>query len=242
MDQATYLHQVLPFLTGIEKSRREQIETYFRTAPVWLLDSIKILNLGKNEIFVREDEPVDTVYIIGKGKIKGVDLRMFGITYDFMTFDGIYAMGGMEVVMDLDKYRTTLQTVEPCTLISIPKSKFEKWLKTDIKALKQEAKKISEYLLVEARQGRTFLFLYGKDRLCLIFTQRYEDAAKDGIYEVRSTRQQLALESGLSVKTVNRAVKTMEEDEWISRKGNKILINKKQYEQMKKVVSELIES
>ena len=33
--------------------------------------------------------------------IKAVDYRIYGIAFDFMRFEGLYAMGGMEVVMDL---------------------------------------------------------------------------------------------------------------------------------------------
>ena len=32
-----------------------------------------------------------------------------------MRFDKVYAMGGMEFIMDLDTYKTTLRTVTRCT-------------------------------------------------------------------------------------------------------------------------------
>ena len=239
--EQTYLYKVLPFLNSISKVRQKQIEDYFMSAPVWLMDSFKIVDMDKGVTFVHENEVVDTVYIIGKGMIKAIDYRVFGIAYDFMRFEGIYAFGGMEVVMELDRFQTTLQTVTPSIMITIPKAKFEKWLKTDIKALKQEAKAIAEYLLEEGRMGRVFLFLQGANRLCLILIQRYERYAVRNFCEVSSTRQELSEESGLCVKTINRAVKKLEEGNVIGRNGNRITIDKEQYHKMKAIVSAIID-
>ncbi len=236
-----YLYQVLPFMNELEEEKRQQLEYYFHTAPAWLMDSFKIEYMEKGHIFVRENAPVDKVYIVAKGIIKATDYRVFGIAYDFMRFEGIYAMGGMEVIMDLDRYKTTLETVTPCTVITIPIAKFQKWLETDVQALKQEAKAVASYLNKEARQGRAYLFLQGVERLEMILTQRYEAHNVDGIYETSSTRLELAEESGLCVKTINRSVKKLEEENLIGRKGNRMTINREQYLTMKDSVSKIVD-
>lgn len=236
-----YLYQVLPFLNELNDEKRRQLEDYFHTAPVWLMDSFKIEEMDRGQIFVRENAPVETVYVVARGIIKATDYRVYGVAYDFMHFEGTYAMGGMEVVMDLDYYRTTLETVTPCTMITIPKQQFKKWLDTDIKALKQESKAITGYLVTEARQGRAFLFLQGVERLKMLLTQKYEAYNRNGVYETSSTRTELAEESGLCVKTINRSVKRLEEEKLIGRRGNRITISRQQYEQMKDSVSRILD-
>lgn len=236
-----YLHQVLPFVKELNSRQRAHLENYFMSAPVWLMDSFKIVEMKKDFTFVRENTPVDMIYIIGKGMIKLMDYRIYGIVYDYMRFEEIYAMGGMEVIMDLDTYSTTLQTVTPCTMITIPKAKFEKWLKTDIKALKQEAKAVGEYLLQQGRMSRVLMFLQGSDRLCILFIQRYEQHGRGRNYHIQGTRQELAEQTGLCVKTINRSVKKLEEELLISRRGNKIFMNEEQYLEMKSRISKIIE-
>ena len=135
-----YLAQILPFLNEIEEERRKQFEEYFRTAPMWLMETFVVEELEKGTIFVQEGEPADTVFLIGKGLIKATDYRIYGINYDFTVFDKVYAFGGMEVIIDLDKYQTTLQTVTKCTVLKIPKEGFKKWLDSDITALQQESR------------------------------------------------------------------------------------------------------
>lgn len=235
------LYRALPFLVELDKNRREQFEEYFRSAPAWLMDSFRIVEMDKDVIFVRENATADSIYFIAKGAIKAVDYRIYGIAFDFMRFEGLYAMGGMEVVMDLDTYRTTLQTVTPCTIVKIPRDKFAEWLRTDIRALKQEAKTIGEYLLEQGRSGRAYLFLQGADRLALLLTDMYKKYARNGSLYVDGTRQELADASGLCVKTVNRAVKKFEDKGWITRRGSKFSIDDAQYRQMQIAVSRLIE-
>ena len=65
--------------------------------------------------------------------------------------------------------------------------------------------------------------------------------AKNGKLTFTNTRQELAEYSGLSVKTVNRAVKKFEEQGLISRSGKTFYIDEGQYEQLHALVSKLIE-
>ncbi len=173
----TYLAKILPFLNEIEKSRREQFEQYFRTAPMWLMETFAVEELEEGTVFVQEGEPADMIYFIGKGLIKATDYRIYGINYDFMMFEKVYAFGGMEVIINLDKYQTTLQTATKCTVLKIPKEGFKKWLDSDIIALKQESRLMGEYLLEQARDSRMLLFLQGADRVAFLLMKRYRKYA-----------------------------------------------------------------
>lgn len=74
-----YLDKVLPFLQKISKERREKFYTYFQNAPLWLLDSFQVENMPKETTFIRAGDPVDTIYFIGSGIIKGTDYRILGL-------------------------------------------------------------------------------------------------------------------------------------------------------------------
>ena len=197
-----YLAQILPFLNEIEEERRKQFEEYFRTAPMWLMDTFVVEELEKGTIFVQEGEPADTVFLIGKGLIKATDYRIYGINYDFTVFDKVYAFGGMEVIIDLDKYQTTLQTVIKCTVLKIPKESFKKWLDSDITALQQESRLMGEYLLEQARDSRMLLFLQGADRVAFLLMKRYRKYAENGVMKMKGDRQELSDFTGLCVKTI----------------------------------------
>ena len=125
--------------------------------------------------------------------IRDSDYRVHGVAYEFMRFDNVYAMGGMEYIMDMKTYRTTLRTVTRCTVVKMSRANFEKWMSADIHALKQEAKQVANYLLEEGRKGRTLLFLQGADRLSMLLVERFERYAKNGLLQVRGGQQGLSL-------------------------------------------------
>ncbi|MBQ8278784.1 MAG: Crp/Fnr family transcriptional regulator [Roseburia sp.] len=239
--EARYLEQAVPFLKKMEGGKREQFITYFKTAPVWLLESFSTEEMDKGTIFVREGEPVETIFFILDGTIKATDYRFYGITFDFMCFEKVYAMGGMEIIMDLPTYRTTLQTVTKCHVLKIPKTKFEKWIKTDIEALKLEAKLVGEYLLEQGRSSRAYLFLQGSDRLAMLFVQRYETYAQEGILSMKGDRQGLSDATGLCIKTINRGVKKFSDEGIITKNGRQIVIDHDQYIRLKSIVASVIE-
>ena len=235
-----HLDRVLPFLKKIDKKRREQFYTYFKNAPLWLLDSFSIEKMEKGRIFIREGTPVEAIYFIGDGLIKATDYRIYGIKFDFILFTNVYAYGGMEVIMELDKYQTSMQTVTDCTVLKIPKAQFAKWMKTDILALRHESKLMGEYLLEQARSIRAFLFLQGSDRLVMLFTNRYKKFAVNGVLRLDNDRQELSDYSGLSVKTITRSIQKLEKDGFITKQGNRILIHKDQYARMKENLSQIL--
>lgn len=235
-----YLGKILPFLNDIEKERREQFEQYFRTAPMWLMETFVLEELEAGTIFVQEGEPVNMIYFIGKGLIKATDYRIYGINYDFTVFDKVYAFGGMEVIINLDKYQTTLQTVTKCTVLKIPKEGFKKWLDSDIVALQQESRLMGEYLLEQARDSRMLLFLQGADRVAFLLMKRYRKYAENGVMKMKGDRQELSDFTGLCVKTITRSIKKFKESGLITTQGSYILINYEQYCRMEKMISEIL--
>ena len=42
--ERNYLHEMLPFLTQIEKKRQEQFEIYFHSAPLWVMEALEVEN------------------------------------------------------------------------------------------------------------------------------------------------------------------------------------------------------
>lgn len=239
--RANRLCEVIPLLKELKSEEKEAVERFFEGAPDWLISSMCVVRMEKDHIFVRTNMPVHTVYLVVRGTFKITDYRVYGIAYDFMQFEGLYAMGGMEIIMDLDTYQATLQTVTPCLVLQIPADIYARWLQTDIRALKQEAKIMGEYLYEQGVTSRTYMFVQGADRLAVMLVNRYEKYEQKGKLEFTNTRQELSDSSGLCVKTINRAIKKFEEQGLITRNGKKFYIDEEQYTRLKEIVSKLIE-
>ena len=184
---------------------------------------------------------MDTVYILVEGVVKATDYRVQEIAYDYARFYPVEVFGAMEFLMGYEEYKTTLITETDCRFLRVSKDQFAKWMLTDIHAVLEQVKAMSVYLLEQVRKERLFLFLQGADRLFLLFMQIYQKSARHKVCRIRLTRKDLSNSTGLCIKTINRCVKKMEEDGYISREGRTIVIDRDQYQRIKAVVSEKID-
>lgn len=235
-----HLYSALPFLRDIDRGRQEQFEAYFRSAPLWLMEMFQVEELKSGDVFIREGDPADTIFFVGRGTIEATDYRVLGTLYDYMRFDKVYAFGGMEFIMELDSYMTTLRAVTDCTLVKLPRPQFEKWMYADMQALRYEAKLVCEYLNKEARHNRVLLFLEGADRLALLLVGRYEQYSTDGVLLLRESRQRLANESGLCVKSVNRSIQKFLDEGLISKEGTRIIVDRAQHQALRDFLSQKV--
>lgn len=234
------IYSILNLTKSIPQREKDYVNNLFRDAPLWLFDCIKIQKYGEDEIFIRENMPADKVFIMISGGVAAVDHRMFGIEYDYERFKPIMIFGSMEILLDIKNYKTTLKTTKECTFLVMKKSKFKEWIEKDINALLMETKAMGLYLLEQGRRERAFLFLGGIDRLVMVFIKSYENDSCNQDYVITSTRQELSDRSGLSVKTINRSVKKLEDEGYISRNGNKIIISNAQYKRMRDYINKII--
>lgn len=234
------INQTDALLKSLTGEKKEYLKKYLNNAPEWFLESLQVVHKEKNNIFVRESCPVDNVYILIDGIVRAIDYRIFGIAYDYMWFYAVSVFGNLEIITQIEKYKTTLMTVTDCTMLVVSKSKFERWIMNDNNALRMEAQYMCNSLLEQARKERAFIFLQGIDRIMYLFVQSYEQTAKSKCV-INLTRKELSERSGLCIKTINRAIKKLYEDNYIERSGNKIIITGSQYHTMKKYLEPLVE-
>ncbi|MFU0828790.1 MAG: CRP/FNR family transcriptional regulator, cyclic AMP receptor protein [Lachnoclostridium sp.] len=235
------IKKLMELQKSLPSEKQEYLNRYLKNSPLWFLESMQIVHKEKDCIFIAENAEVDYVYILVDGIVKAIDYRICGIVYDYMWFYAIEVFGAMEILLNMDKYKTTLKTVTDCTMIVMSKSKYERWLFNDIHALHMEIESIGRYLLEQARKERVFLFLQGVDRIIYLFTQIFEQSNEKNRCVLNLTRVEISERSGLSVKTINRAIKKMTEEGYISRDGNKIIISYNQYLAMKKYLTPIVD-
>ena len=130
--------------------------------------------------------------------------------------------------------------MEPCIAIQISREQFEKWLMSDISAMKYEAKLMGEYLLEQGRLAREYMFLPGPERIAKLLIQKYDKYSEDGVLTIRSNRQTLANESGFGIKTVNRAVKSLADGGYITKNERSIVVTYDQYLSLKRLIAMII--
>lgn len=237
----TFLINKHPALMRMDREKKNQFIEYFSSAPVWLLDNMIIKEIESGVVFLETEEPATNIFFLVDGIVEALDVRIYKGAFTFKEFGGLYAFGGMEVILEEEKYRTTLRTATKCTFIKMSRKHFEKWLFADVKALRREAKLITSNLLEESRRDRLNIITQGNDRLILLLIEKYDVYNNNGILEMHYNRQEMADVTGLCVKTVSRGIKFFEESGFIIKEGNIITINREQYDKLKEQIADIVE-
>ncbi|MEE1306178.1 MAG: Crp/Fnr family transcriptional regulator [Agathobacter sp.] len=241
MQSQNNVKAIMELQSRLDPNTADYVNRYLSNAPYWLIESIKVIHKKKNTVFVEENEPVDYVYMLVEGTVRAIDYRIAGVAYDYMWFNSTKTFGAMEIFYKIPLYMTTLMTVTDCTMLKISKKNYEKWIWDDKNALKMEIESTGRMTLEQNLEGRVFLFLQGTDRIVYFFARNYEREKTDKTVTFEISRQEIAERSGFSVKTVNRAIKKMEEDGYISKKGHKIIITNEQYKKMREYLDPIVE-
>lgn len=229
-----------PLLDTCSDIKKEQLTEHFRSAPDWVFRACVLTWLPPDTIFIREGEPLESIYFMVDGNFMAIDYHVYGVEYAFASFSRNYAMGGMEALMGIHAYRTTLKTADRCLALKISKTDFEKWMMQDIAALRYETKMMGEYLLEQGRLAREYLFLPGPERLMKVLILKYEARAEKGLLRIQATRQDLANETGFGIKTISRAIKHLCDDGLIRREDRLIEVNHDQYLAMKAIIESIV--
>lgn len=225
---------LLQILQSMEEKPKAYLEEYLNSAPIWLLNAFQVKKIDAGQQILRENEPVNRVYILVDGVVKGVDYQESGENFECMWFRPVTIFGSMEILLKVEEYRTTLEAVTPCILLEISRSLYERWMVSDCHALLMEINTVGNFLLDQVKQARSLLFIEGRERLLIFLARQYLGEAGESGCRITVSRQQIADCTGLSVRTVNRLLRQLENDGLIQRKEAKIRISGEQFRNISK--------
>lgn len=216
------------------------LNRYFANAPRWLMESFQVVRLPRGTTFIRESEKADTVYILMRGKVVAVDYRVQEMAYGFITFKPIEVFGVMEILVDMDSFKTTLETARDSVFLKISREIFEKWIKNDMNAFQMQTKKTGRYLIEEVRKERLYVLVQGVGRVYLTLYEWYRTYGNGDTCSIYISRKNFSEMTGLSERTITRTLKSLEEKGYIAREGWNILMTREQYFMIKALIEDKI--
>ena len=240
MDKLTKMSEADEIIRKLNTEQRNYLNRYFAHAPESVTGSTQVTRMSEGTTFIQEVTPVDKVSVLLKGCVSAVDYRVRETVYGFCHFDPIETFGTMEILGHMNRYRTTLATTRDSLFLKIPRDAFEKWILKDVDALQMETERIIGYLLDQSRKERLYVLLPGNERVYLILANLYETYGKFDTYSVYMSRKDFSEVTGLSERTITRALKELEEKKLITRNGWNIVMTWKQYKQIKELMKDQI--
>ena len=195
---------------------------------------MSLVEVDADQTFIKAGEECTYIYIILSGKVTGVEWPMNEKSYFFKDFGPGDFFGEIECFAGMTNYRISILSSTRCRLLAIPSVYYMEWMHIDVDALYMRTQENMKRLVSQTAEARKYLFMDGKDRLMVHLIRKYEQKQPlPDTLELNQTRARISEEVGISMKTLNRNIKKLEDMKLIRLNKGKIVITKEQYLQMK---------
>jgi CRP/FNR family cyclic AMP-dependent transcriptional regulator len=179
-----------------------------------MTDEIKqktsMFKLPRLSALLLQDATIEYVYLVCSGRLVVEYLRENGMIYDFVEVVVGDFVGEMEVINGQDSSQYTVRAIIDCEILRIPRDSFILWLNSDSKLTLHLLKIISGKWsgMAYALSEYTYYDAIYKVSAFILNNLLIESDYKKE-YIVKCTRQAIADQLGLNVRTINRAVKSL---------------------------------
>lgn len=214
--------------------KREYMNILFRNCTEEVKYYMSLVEVDADQTFIKAGEACNYIYIVLSGKVTGVEWPMNERSYFFKDFGPGDFFGEIECFAGMTNYRISILSSTRCRLLAIPSVYYMEWMHIDVDALYMRTQENMKRLVSQTAEARKYLFMDGKDRLMVHLVRKYEQKQPlPDTLELKQTRARISEEVGISLKTLNRNIKKLEDMQLIRLNKGKIVITKEQYLQMK---------
>lgn len=226
--------QLSEMLAKMGHDKNSYLSNLFKYMPEAIAKELIYVEAKKDENLLVAGTPCESVYILLKGEVIGIDHQKMGHIYSFMDFMKVYIIGDFEVFAGYPEYSVSIKVAQDCKLLKIPVNSYLRWIQHDENALFLRLNNILTTLTFERKMEREYLFMSCKERLVSFLLKLYEKECKNfKPFKVEMTQTDLADKIGFNVRSVQRGVVALEKENWISNESGKIVISHEQYLKLK---------
>ncbi len=208
------------------------ISQIIKKMPKDIMDNCSLNIYSKNDRIIEVGARAEKVYIVVKGNVKIKNMLPNGVVYSFASMRAPFLLGEDETFASIKHYRGIVDCEGKCVAICMSKETFIEWMHKDISVLYEISSFIIKKHITQKIKDRSYLFLSGKSRLAYCLSEYYNIKQKDNECLLKITREHLADEIGFSVKTVNRCIAKLKDEQALSIIGHGIRINEQEYKKL----------
>lgn len=210
------------------------LNCFFAQCNAPFLSNMILKTYPADHILMNTDDSCAYVYILLQGRLQAIEERVANEPYSFTELCGIDIVGDFELFTKSSARIVTLTTLEKSQFLIIPSIDYINWIKHDANALFIRTQMLIRQLVAQTQFDRQNFFLDNHSRLLyFLLNECTKTAASDFPLKITYTRPEIASKLGCSVRTVNRTLSVLQEENFVSIKHGKIQITAKQYQDIK---------
>lgn len=211
--------------------RNKDAKKFIEKIPSNIKLKCKIRIIEKGKIVVLKGNDIENIYVSCQGKMQVRNEFENGFVYSFASINPIAYIGVMEIMANKQNYSSTLQTSTECIILEIPKSDFIEWITSDQELTLEVLHFVSKSMYEQSlKTGEVLAY----PAICILITYLmnvFESEDKD-IAILEKTREEIGSILGFSIRTINRNLKILKEENLISVNRKSISITREQFNRL----------
>lgn len=226
--------RLMLMISQCDYKRSRYFSELFKYVPNMVCEEMRCIDVKKDECIISAGQKVENVYMVLSGDIKGVDYNRTGDGYSFMDFTDMYIIGDFEALSDSEDYTNTLFASSNCKLLKVSAAHYLNWIKHDENALFLRLNNILTIMMNERKQDRMFLYKGCKERVISYLVAYYKKHNKNRAINGESvrieiTQAELAEKVGSNLRSVQRAIAWLKEQDLVSGENRKMTLSYEQF-------------
>ena len=211
--------------------RNKDAKKFIEKIPSNIKLKCKIRIIEKGKIVVLKGNDIENIYVSCQGKMQVRNEFENGFVYSFASINPIAYIGVMEIMANKQNYSSTLQTSTECIILEIPKWDFIEWITSDQELTLEVLHFVSKSMYEQSlKTGEGLAY----PAICILITYLmnvFENEDKD-IAILEKTREEIGSILGFSIRTINRNLKILKEENLISVNRKSISITREQFNRL----------
>ena len=211
--------------------RNKDAKKFIEKIPSNIKLKCKIRIIEKGKIVVLKGNDIENISVSCQGKMQVRNEFENGFVYSFASINPIAYIGVMEIMANKQNYSSTLQTSTECIILEIPKWDFIEWITSDQELTLEVLHFVSKSMYEQSlKTGEGLAY----PAICILITYLmnvFENEDKD-IAILEKTREEIGSILGFSIRTINRNLKILKEENLISVNRKSISITREQFNRL----------
>jgi len=215
------------------RSGSSELDMILSDMPQELEKECMLKSYSKGSYLLRKDEEVTHIHLLCQGEVNIINEFADGNVYIMDTKSQVEFFGEIEVLAGQKKNAVSVETRVDCLTLAIPINSFRLWLQESTFLLTHIAQTMALTTFNSSYYRGMGLF-YTADHLMRIYIVKSLEYSINKCYPVmiEKRRKEIAAVLGVSVRTVNRAVKALKDETLITIKRGRIFVSHSQYKRM----------
>ncbi|NQZ31578.1 MAG: Crp/Fnr family transcriptional regulator [Oceanospirillaceae bacterium] len=203
------------------------------------LAATKAINMTRDEVLIHKGEVTTHAYLILSGEMIVQNPHANGNVYLIAQLGVGSFISDLEILSQNLINSTTIIASTASRVLKFTVSEFVSALKTDNDFLFMVSSRLADKMYHESYRLGDDLYYKGVDKLKIYLVKSYQERlfeSTDNLI-IDKTRQFIASEIGVSVKTINRSIKSLLKDNLVAKISGKILLKDQHYQALLKMTA-----